>query len=222
MRDLVLIGHELRGMVATRHLLRLVPLAPLASLFALWPYIGSPFVPAVLATFITLEPFYKNTLNLWRGQMTSTVLLPSDLVRTLRLRNCALIVLTFATAALFAILVSYVQPEPPTIAPLLAFAFFMASIQFPLLILGNILSWQQIRPRSRWSLEDAAAVILMMIWVGLASVPSLLILGLTGDWAILLIYTAGMAWGWWAFALPRTAETIHEHLPDLWQQIHLT
>ena len=222
MRELLLIGHELRGMLATGHLLRLLPLALLAPLFALWPYIGSPFVPAALATLIVLEPFYNNDLNLWRGQLTAGVVLPADLMRTMRQRNIALIILTWASAGFFALLVAYVQPEPPAVSHLISFALFMASIQFPLLILGSMLSWQQIRPRSRWSLEDAAAAIIMVIGGAVVSLPYLLIAGLPGDGVILLAYTGGMAGIWWAYALPRTAQTIHERLPDLWQQIHLT
>jgi hypothetical protein len=217
-----MIGHALRGMAATGHLLRAVPLALLAPLLSLWPYIGSPFAPAAIATMLTLEPFYNNSLNIWHGQLTAGVILPVDLIRTIRQRNIALIILTWGCAALFATMVSYVQPEPPDGTDLGSFALYLASLQFPLLILGNSISWQQIRARSRWTLEDAAAAILMVIGGGVASLPWFLLAGLPGDDLLLLVYTAGTGVLWWRYAIPRTASIIHERSPELWQQIHLT
>jgi hypothetical protein len=222
MHDLRMIGHELRGMAATGHLFRVIPLALLAPLLSLWPHIGSPFAPAAIATMFVLEPFYNNALNLWRGQLTAGVVLSIDLPRTLQHKNIALILLTWACVAFFATIVAYVQPEPPRASRLVSFAFYLATIQFPLLMLGNSISWQQIRARSRWTLEDAAAAILMVIGGGAASLPWLLLAGLPGDDAVLLVYTAATCGVWWHYSIPRTARTIHERLPELWQQIHLT
>jgi hypothetical protein len=222
MHDLRMIGLELRGMASTGHLLRIPPLALLASLLSLWPYIGSPFAPAAVATMLALEPFYNNTLDLWRGQLTADVVLPIDVARTLRRKNIALILLTWACASVFVILVCYVQPEPPLLPHVLSFVFYLATVQFPLLMLGNSISWQQIRPRSRWTLEDAAAGILMVIGGGVVSLPWLLLTGLSGDGIIFIVYTAAMGSIWWSYAIPRTAHIIHERQAELWQQIHLT
>jgi hypothetical protein len=222
MPDIGLIGLELRGMMAARHLYRLAPLGILAPLLSLWPYIGSPIVPAALATMITLEPFYNNATNLWKGQMTAGVVLPAGHLHMLRRRNVALIILTWCCSAFFAVVVAYVQPEPPTVSVLLMYALYTATIQFPLLMIGNSVSWQQVRARSRWSLEDAAAAVIMVAGGAIVSIPFLLIEGIPGDITIFLCYSAAMAIIWWQWSLPHTARVLHERMPELWQRIHLT
>jgi hypothetical protein len=222
MPDLSLFALEMRGMAATRYHLRIVPLAVLAPLLSLWPYIGSPFIPAAIATMIVLEPCYNNALNMWAGQMTAGAVHPADWIRTLRRRNAVQIVLTWGVAALFTALVSFVQPEPPQLQQIGAFALYLASVQFPLLMLGNSFSWQQIRGRSGWGLEDAATALIMLVAGGIVSLPWLLISGAQGKNFVLVLYIAGTAVAWWMYAIPRTAQTIHEGYPDLWQQTHLT
>jgi hypothetical protein len=213
---------ELRGMVATGHFVRMAPLALIAPLLSLWPYIGSLFAPVMIATFITLEPFYNNTLNLWRGQVTSVAVLPADLVRLLRQKNAGLIIMTWGCALFFTTLVSYVQPEPPSASRLASFAFYLAAVQFPLLMIGNSISWQQIRAHSQWTLEDAAGAVLMVIGGGVVSVPPVLLAELPGNEIILAMYACAMGAVWWRYAVPHTARAIHERRTDLWQQIHLT
>lgn len=222
MREFRRVLIELRGMIATGHLLRMIPLALIAPLLSLWPYIGSVFAPAVIATLLTLEPFYNNTLNLWRGQVTAIVVLPADLTRMLREKNAALVILTWGCAAFFVVVISYVQPEPPDASRLASFALYLAAIQFPLLMLGNSISWQQIRASSRWTLEDAAAAVLMMIGGCAASVPPVFLAQLPAHEIFLAAYTFAMGALWWRYAVPHTARAIHERRTDLWQQMHLT
>jgi hypothetical protein len=222
MREIRDIIFELRGMLTTGHLFRLLPLSLLAQLLSLWPYIGSPFAPAVLATFLSLEPFYNNMLNIWAGQMTSGGIFPTGWVSTLRRRNIAVIIVTWGVLAFYTILVAYVQPEP--VAPELfgALVLYMASIQFPLLMIGNSFSWQQVRGRNGWGLEDAAAALIMLVGVGISSLPFFALTGIPGDGIILILYTAAAAAFWWSRSVPRAARIIHERYPDLWQQTHLT
>ncbi len=222
MRDLRMIALELRGMIATGHLLRIAPLAIIAPVLSLWPYIGSIFAPAMVATLVTLEPFYNNALNLWHGQTTSGVLFPVDGARMLRAKNAALIILTWGCASFFVTLVCYVQPEPPGAPQITSSALYLAAVQFPLLMLGNSFSWQQLRPRSRWTLEDAAGAILMLIGGGLVSVPPLVLGELPGSQIMLVVYTLAMGAAWWAVAIPHVARVIQERRTDLWQQTHLT
>ena len=222
MPDMSLFALELRGMAATRYHLRIIPLAILAPLFSLWPYLGSPFTPAVIATLIVLEPCYNNALNMWAGQMTAGAVYPADWIRMLRRRNVVQIVLTWGVAALFTALVCYVQPEPPPLQQLGAFALYLASVQFPLLMLGNSFSWQQIRGRSGWGLEDVATALLMLVAGGLVSLPWFLVSGMPGDLIVLVVYSAGTAVAWWTYAVPHAAQTIHELYPDLWQQTQPT
>jgi hypothetical protein len=217
-----LIGLELRGMIAAKHLLRLIPLGILAPLLSLWPYFGSPFVPAAVATLLALEPFYNNGANLWKGQLTAGVVLPSSFERMLRRRNIAVAILTWCCMGFFGIIVAYVQPEPIATPAIAAFAMYIVTIQFPLLMIGNSLSWQQVRPRSRWSLEDAAAAIIMLVGALMASLPFLFITGTGGDTLILTVYSAVMGVSWWRWSIPHTSRVLHERMPDLWQRIHLT
>jgi hypothetical protein len=222
MREARAIIFELHGMCTTGHLLRLLPLSVLAPLLSLWPYIGSPFAPAVLGTILSLEPFYNNMLNIWPGQMTTGGLFPTGWESTLRRRNIAVIIVTWGVLSYFTVLVAYVQPEPVALEGISAFVLYMASIQFPLLMIGNSFSWQQIRGRSGWGLEDAAAALTMLIGACITSIPFLTLCGVPGDSIILILYTAVTGTFWWSRSIPRTARTIHERYPDLWQQTHLT
>jgi hypothetical protein len=222
MRELRTIIFELRGMFTTGHLFRLLPLSLLAPSLSLWPYIGSPFVPAVLATFLSLEPFYNNMLNIWGGQMTAGALFPAGWTSTLRRRNIAVIIVTWGVLAFYSVLVAYVQPEPVSRERIAALVLYMASIQFPMLMIGNSFSWQQIRGRSGWGLEDAAAALTMLIGVGITSLPFFALTGIPGDSIILILYTAATGVFWWSHSIPRTARTIHEQYPDLWQHTRAT
>jgi hypothetical protein len=222
MRELRAIIFELRGMFTTGHFFRLLPLSVLAPLLSLWPYIGSPFAPAVLATLISLEPFYNNMLNIWPGQMTTGGLFPTGWEPALRRRNIAVVIATWGVLAHFTVLIAYVQPVPVAPESIGTFALYLASIQFPLLMIGNSFSWQQIRGRTGWGLEDAAAALTMLIGGAITSIPFLVGTGIPGDSLILILYTAVTGALWWFRSIPRTANAIHERYPDLWQQTHLT
>lgn len=220
MRDVRRILIELEGALATRHFVRIVPLSILAPLISLWPHIGSPFVPAAVAAMLTVEPFVNNTLALWPGRLTSLGILPADPVRTVRVMNAATGILTVVTALWFGVLVSYVQPVPPSAADIARAAMYLATILFPLLIAGNILSVQQVRDSSGWGLQDAAAGLTILLTTAVVSLPWLLLHAVPGGAIMLAAVIITGAALWWHHSTPRTAVIILEQFPELWQNIH--
>lgn len=213
-----LIGLEIRGAASTGHLIRVLPLAVLTPFVSLWPQFGSPFIPALVAAFLSLEPFYNNTLNTWPGQLTAYGLLPADWIVYLRAKNCATALITLGVVSLFMLLTAFMQPVAPNSGEATACALYLLSILFPLLAIGNVVSWQQPRARIGWGLEDAAADLVMLLILGLVSLPYALLSTLEQNEVPLLIYSGMAAVIWWHEAIPRAAKSIHERFSTLWHK----
>ena len=218
MPDRKLIGLEIRGAASTGHLIRVLPLAVLTPFVSLWPQFGSPFIPAMVAAFLALEPFYNNTLNTWPGQFTAYGLLPADWIVVLRAKNCATALITLGVVTLFMVLTAFMQPVAPGSGEAAACVLYLLSILFPMLAIGNVVSWQQPRARIGWGLEDAAAGLVMLLILGLVSLPYALLSMLEQNEVPVLIYSGLAAAIWWYKAIPRAAGHIHERFSTLWHK----
>jgi len=215
-----LIGLEIRGAASTGHLVRVLPLAALTPFVSLWPQFGSPFIPGMVAAFLALEPFYNNTLNMWPGQLTAYGLLPADWILYLRAKNCATALITLGVVGLFMILTAYMQPVTPGPGEASACALYLLSVLFPMLSAGNVVSWQQPRARIGWGLEDAAAGLVMLLILGLVSMPYAVLSALEQSEMFLVLYSCIAAAIWWFKAIPRAAGRIHEQFSTLWHKTH--
>lgn len=213
-----LIGLEIRGAAATGHLIRVLPLAVLTPFVSLWPQFGSPFIPAMVAAFLALEPSYNNTVNTWPGQLTAYGVLPADWIRYLRAKNCATALITLGVVSVFMILTAYMQPVTPGAGEASACALYLLSVLFPMLAIGNVVSWQQPRARIGWGLEDAAAGLVMLLILGLVSLPYALLSTLEQHEIFLVLYSGMAAAIWWYKAIPRAADRIHERFSTLWHK----
>ncbi len=214
-----LVSLELRGAAGPDHLVRMLPLAVLAPFVSLWPHIGSPFAAALVAAFLALEPFYNNTLSTWQGQLTAYALLPAEWTEYLRAKNAATLILTCGVVSCCVVLTAFIQPSPPATEDFFHCALYVLSVVFPLLAAGNSISWQQPRARSGWGLEDAAAGLVMLVLLGVVSIPYLLLSTMEQGELLLLVYTPAAAAVWWFKALPHAANRIHKQFPTLWHTI---
>jgi len=214
--DWTLVLLELRGAVAAPHIVRLAALGVAAPLFSLWPHIGSPFAAAFGAAFLVLEPFYNNALNIWHGQLTAYALLPRPWESSLRAKGIATILLTLIVVAFFVAITAFVQPSPPTLQELSRCFEYLLSVLFPLLAIGAIVSRQQPRPGSGFGLDDAAGGMVMLIILGLVSIPWSIAGTIASGELLLLSYTVVAAAVWWYVVIPSAARRIHEQIPHLW------
>lgn len=207
---------ELRGSASLRNVVRLVAVGALVPLVSLWPQLGSPFAPAFAAAFLALEPFYNNALQLWPGHLTSYALLPPRWEEILRAKLIAATVLASGAAALLVALTSFFQPVPPTLREIADCVMYFLSVHIPLFATGTLLSRQQPRERIGFGLDDAAAGAMMMVLLGLLSIPYLIIAPLPGGTIILTSYILASAAAVWFVFIPRAARHIQKEIPDLW------
>lgn len=219
MPDASLVLLELRGAASMRTVVRLLILSALAPLASLWPQLGSPFAPAFAAAFLALEPLYNNGLQLWPGHFTSYVLLPLRWDEILRAKLIATTVLSSGAAAVPVALTSFFQPVPPTPGDAAGCALYFCSVHIPLFATGTLLSRQQPRGSIGFGLDDAAAGAMMMVLLGLTSVPFLIAASLPAGSLIILAYTLVSAVVVWFFFIPKAARRIQKEIPELWHSM---
>jgi hypothetical protein len=219
MPDASLVLLELRGAASVRTVVRLLAVSALAPLVSLWPQLGSPFAPAFAAAFLALEPLYNNALQLWPGHFTSYVLLPPPWDEILRAKLIATTVLASGAAAVLVALTSFFQPVPPTPGDIAGCALYFCSVHIPLFATGTLLSRQQSRGRIGFGLDDAAAGSMMMVLLGLMSIPFLIAAQLPAGTIIILAYTLVSAVVVWFFFIPKAARRIQKEIPELWHNM---
>ena len=102
-KEWVLFNMEVRRFFSDRHNLKFIPLICLAVVLIVWPYIGSPFVPVVLAVFAGLESQYNNMLFRSPAEYETLSLFPVSWRHVILAKNLSTLTIT---VILFAI-VSY-------------------------------------------------------------------------------------------------------------------
>ncbi len=201
---------EIRQFFASRTNLKCLLLLPPAVFLALWPYVGSPFVPVFLVVFIGLEPQYDNILYRTPHEFESFSLFPLDFSVVVLAKNLATMVLTVALAALSAVIVVYFSPAqigPPEVGKS---GLYLLSVIFPLLAAGNHRSLHTPRRLTGVSLNDAAEAVVTIVIVAVCSLPFLVFVTImvTPEWC--MVYSATTGVYWYKYSVRHTAQGIHQ------------
>ena len=205
-----LVRWEIRQFFANRTNLKCLLLLPPAVFLALWPYIGSPFVPVFLALFIGLEPQYSNILYRTTREFESLSLFPLDFSVVVLAKNLATVVLTVALAPLFAVIIAYFSPAEISQPEIGKAAMYLLSVVFPLLASGNHRSLHSPRRLTGVSLNDAAEAVVTIVIVAGCSLPFLVFVTLMGAPGWCLLYSAAAGVSWYRYSVRYTGQAIHQ------------
>lgn len=216
MRSSLIIAHEWRAIAAQGYVLRAIPLCLFVPLLALWPEIGTPFAPAAIAAVLLAEPTLNNTFALWPTLLPAYAVTPAPWQRIIVAKNVAALAVLVAGFFGFGSLAAFVSVEPPASADWGGAALYLWTVLFPLVILGNSASLHHPRVRSGWTLDDAAAAILIVFALSFLSLPFFLLEGWSGGRVILGLYGAAAGLLWRYRSVVTTARRVHNHLTSLW------
>lgn len=189
---------------------RAVILLPLSILVAVWPYSGSPLIPAIASALVILEPRFNNFLFTSPVEGEALSLFPSRWREVVAAKNLATAVLLLLLVPLLAVPIGFFGLRPSTPGDWLNAFLYLLTILFPLLYLGNLHSVQHPRRSVGWSLGDLSDAIFLLLTAGLASIPYAIFSPspLSPLWCSL--YALGSAVLWWRVSLPRTEQLLQE------------
>lgn len=207
-KEWALFGMELRQFYADRQNLKFIPLTLLAIAFALWPYIGSPLVPVVLVVFAGLEPQLNNVLFRTPLEYEALSLFPPAWKNVVIAKNLSTVVITLSLFLIIAVIVEYFSPEAVSLRELGQALLYLLTIIFPLLSSGNRRSVQHPRRHTGWETDQVAESVVLLVVVGIFSLPYFILEGLPGgDWTCLL-YGVLTSIFWFRKSIPGTEARI--------------
>jgi hypothetical protein len=210
-----LVAVDVRALWSSPRYLVLVPFGLAGCAAALWPYVGSPFLPLLVVLVFGSEPAFANLLFRSPRDLEGTALLPVPweeviLARNLATGGSAVVVFILMMATL-----AYALPRLPELPQSTDALLWLGTVLFPLLHIGNELSVREPRRRSGWTFDDVArAGIFLAIGAVAAAIHPLLSVISGGPVASLLFVVAAAAY-WRYRSIPAAAARIRERLPDL-------
>jgi hypothetical protein len=184
------------------------PLAVLAVLLSLWPYIGSPFVMVFLAVFVGMERQFTNIFFRSPREFEAMLLLPLDWREVVLAKNLATMLLALVVTILISLVVLYFSPAIPSWEEVGLAAVYFLTVLFPMIHLGNLRSLQFPRRGTHWDYDDLAGAVMMVIRLVMLSVPYGVFGGLIGSTALCIIYAVVVALLWQVFLVPRIAQHV--------------
>jgi hypothetical protein len=187
-----------------------VPLTLLALAAALWPYIGSPFAPLIVALILGLEPVFANILFGSSREFEAYALGPVSWEQVVLAKNIAAMIVALLLFVLMSLTMLYTLPDLPTAGHCLGALCCLMTILFPLLHVGNGLSVRAPRRVAQWSFEDVARAFLLLAYCGFLVIPYFLLMGIFETPLPSLLYAMGMACVWYFYSVPATARMIRD------------
>jgi hypothetical protein len=210
-----LVAVDIRALWSSPRYLVLVPLALAGTAAALWPYVGSPFLPLLAVLVFGTEPAFANLLFRSPRDLEATALLPLSweevvLSRNLATAGSAVVVFILMTEALV-----YTLPRLPGLSDSADALLWLGTLLFPLLHIGNELSVREPRRRSGWTFEDVARAGIFLAIGTVAAILHPLLSFIAGGPIASLLFLVAAAVYWRYRSIPAAAARIRERLPDL-------
>jgi hypothetical protein len=216
--DLAVLRYELSGFFRGELPYRFLPLLPAAAFLAAWTWtVASPFAPAVWLACVALEPRLNNMFYGSRRELEAFSLLPSRWDRIVLIKNLSTAGIAAGAFFLFSVITLYFSPEAFTTARAGETLLYVATIVFPLLILGNEASARHPRKNAGAFSGGISEPAWMSITLLIVSVPWFIITGLLERPLLSLPYAALTAGSWLFGSVPRTAARIVNNRIDQWQ-----
>jgi hypothetical protein len=177
---------------------------------ALWPYIGSPLIPAVAVVLLTLEPRFNNYLFLAPQEGEALRLFPCRWESVVAANNLAVSAEALVLFALSGLVVGYAAPEPISLASWGLGFLYLLTILPLLLHFGNLQTRQHPRREVGWTLGDLAEGLLFLLFAALSSVPFAIFLESRATVLFSLLYAGAGAFFWWKVSLPLASRSLKE------------
>ena len=190
------------------HQLLLVALLIGGILLAMWPHVGSAFVPVILVAVLGTEREYNNMLNRWPSEHAALLLLPLDWRAAILAKNLATVVITLLLIIVTSIIILYFAPLTPSPEETLAALLWFATVLFPLLASGNARSLHSPRPGLPAELDDLPEAVISLVVLAIASIPFGVLWGLLGSLMLTLLYVLAAGCYWLLVSVPRTARAV--------------
>ena len=203
-----IVSSELRYFFLNPRQILLVPLVLGGILLAMWPHIGSPFVPVFLVAFLGTEREFNNILNRWPSQHEAMVILPVQWRTVVLAKNLATILMTLLVTVGASVIILYFAPEPASGEETLLAFLYLLSVLFPLLAAGNARSTRGPRPGRMVDIDDLPEAVISLVLLGVASIPFGVLWGVLESRALSLLYSAAAAAYWLLVSVRRTAEAV--------------
>ena len=209
-----LLRMEIRQFMSPPRILHFVPLAVTGVMMVLWPYFGSPFVPAFIVLFSGLETQINNILFRTPLELESLSIFPIEWQHVVKAKNVATILLLLVMFPIVAATLVYFAPTTPTYEQAGGAALYITTIIFPVMHIGNMRSVQHPRRNVGWQIDDLAGVVELLISMGILSIPYFLFAEVLRVPALCLGYFAATAIFWWRYSIPKTANLIEARRTD--------
>jgi hypothetical protein len=189
-------GSELRHFFRDARNLVWIPLSLVSIFVALWPYIGSPMVPVCLVVWFGLDRQYSNILFSSPHEVRALALFPPRWRELVLGKNLAAILLTAFVFAFVSIVTLYFSPRIISFSEIAMAVLYGASVEFPLLALGNLRSIQSPRPRGGLITSDMVEGCITLVLAGVCSIPYAVFVLALEEPLLCLLYALGTVWLW--------------------------
>jgi len=218
-RYLLLLEMEMRGYFRHRRSLHLIPLLLFGVFLTAWIYpVGSPFAPVIIVVAVALELEFNNMVFRSPHEPRAMSLFPISPREIILAKNIATLALFVGLAALTSMTLLYFTPAQLSVAHLAEAGYYVSTILFPLLVIGNDHSIRNPRPHCGLRINDFLEAIWMLVYLGLLSLPFVFFAAIINAPALSLTYSLATAVYWYLVSIPRTAifyEQEHSRLCQL-------
>lgn len=207
-RERLLISTEIRQFFVHRRSMHFIPLILVGIFLAQWPYWESALAVVILVVAAGLEPQFNNILFRTPSELESLSVLPFPWTSVVRAKNIAAILLFLMMLPIVAAVILYFPVTPVTPGQSLTAAWYVATIIFPLIHIGNLRSVTNPRRESGWRFDDMSGAVELLLTLAVLSLPFAIIVELLDMPALCLLYFAATFIFWWRHSLVHTARMI--------------
>jgi hypothetical protein len=207
-RERILISTEIRQFFIHRRSRHFIPLILAGIFLAQWPYWGSPLAVVILVTAAGLEPQFNNILFRTPSELESLSVLPLSWTSVVKAKNIAAIVLLSIMLPIVAAVVLYFPATPVTPGQTVTAVWYILTIIFPLIHIGNLRSVANPRRESGWRFDDVSGAVELLLTLAVLSLPFAIIIEVLAMPSLCLLYFAATFIFWWRHSLVHTARLI--------------
>lgn len=209
-RERLLISTEIRQFFVHRRSRHFIPLILVGIFLAQWPYWGSPLAAVILVVAAGLEPQFNNILFRTPSELESLSVLPLPWNKVVRAKNVAAILLLLTMLPIVAAVLLYFPATHVTMGQTLTAAWYLATVTFPLLHIGNMRSVSSPRRESGWRVDDVVGMVELLVTLAVLSLPFVIMMELLEIPALCLPYFVFSIVFWWRYSLSKTARMIEQ------------
>jgi hypothetical protein len=160
--------------------------------------------------FLGLENVYTNIFFRVPNEMDSYTLLPVSYRKLIFVKNIAAIIVTLPALLVVGIITVYFSLTVPSLAQLHQMMLYVATLLFPLLHFGNVISLRYPRRYMRLDFEALVYLVFQLMAIAVSSIPYVVLKAVSDSDVPCLMFAVGGAFYWYSISVPRTARVFIE------------